>query len=71
MIKGDKRNDSDMRDGISAKSANTIIAVTTTYIPMKKNRRTKTIGISTDIIKGGIVITIEVSQTNCGGFNGP
>ena len=60
MIKGDKRNGSDMRNGINAKSENTVIAVTTISIPMRKNRRTKTIGIPTDIIKEGIVMAIDV-----------
>ena len=62
MIKGDKRNDSDMWNRINAKSVSTVITVTTTYIPMKKNRRMKTIGISTDIIKGDVLMAIDVRQ---------
>ena len=49
-----------MRNGISTKSVSTVIAVTTTSIPTRKNRRTKTIGIPTDIIKEGIVMAIDV-----------
>ena len=60
MIKGDKRNGSDMRNGINAKSIRTVIAVTTTSIPTRKNKRTTTIGIPTDIIKEGIVMAIDV-----------
>ena len=62
MIKDDKRNGSDMRTRINAKSVSTVIAVTTTYIPKKKNNRMKTIGISPNIIKGGVVMAIDINQ---------
>ena len=60
MIKGDKRNGSDMWNGISVKSVSTVIAVIATSLPTRKNMRTKTIGIPTDIIKEGIVMAIDV-----------
>ena len=63
MIKGGKRNDFDIRSRISAKTANTVIAITITYISMKKNRRTKNIGIPTYILKGRDVTTIDDHQT--------
>ena len=55
MIKGDKRNE------IHAKTIITVIAGTT-YILMKRNWRTKNIGATTDIIKGSVVITIDILQ---------
>ena len=66
MIKGDKRNDPDIRNEIRAKTVTTVITETTTYIPMKRNWRTKNIGATTDIIKGGVVITIDVLQPIAG-----
>ena len=62
MIKGDKRNDSDIRNEIWAKTVITVIAGIATYILMKRNWRTKNIGATTDIIKGGVVITIDILQ---------
>ena len=66
MIKGDKRNDPDIHNEIRAKTVITVITGTTTYIPMKRNWRTKNIGATTDIIKGGVVITIDVLQPIAG-----
>ena len=63
MIKVNKRNGSDIRNGISAKSVSIVIAITSTYTQTKKNRRTQTIRIATSIIKGGVVATIDDCQT--------
>ena len=62
MIKGDKRKDPNIRNRIRAKSVTTVIVGTATYIPMKRNWRTKNIGATTDIIKGGVIITIGDQQ---------
>ena len=50
-----------MWNEINAKSVTTVIAGTT-YILMKKNWRTRNIGETTDMIKGGVVTTIEDLQ---------
>ena len=59
MIKGDKRNDPDMRSKISTKSVIIVITGRTTYIPMKKNWRTRNIRVTTDTIKEGVVMAID------------
>ena len=60
--KSDKRNDSDIRTRISTRSVSTTTAIITTSIQMRKTKRRKTTRVTTDIIKGGVIMVIDVRR---------